>query len=65
MTILLVFNTIVTGFIVDTTSLCQAIYQIINVMEDILCPFPCFLLHVETAFLYRTLYVQALHRGFL
>ena len=62
MTALLVLNSIIAGFIVNTVYACQALYQLVSDEEDTLCVFRGFLLHVTCGLLYHTFCVQALYR---
>jgi hypothetical protein len=62
MTALLVFNSIIAGFIVNIVYACQALYQLVSDEEDKLCVFRGFLLHITCGLLYHTFCVQALYR---
>ncbi|UJR11561.1 hypothetical protein I4U23_015741 [Adineta vaga] len=64
-TIILSFNSAIAGFIINVTSACQAIYQLLSDGNDRLCSFRGFLLHAASGLLYQTLCVQALHRLFV
>ncbi|CAF1308873.1 unnamed protein product [Adineta ricciae] len=64
-TIMLAFNSAIAGFIINVTSGCQAIYQIISDGNDQFCSFRGFLLHAATGLLYHTLCVQALRSLFV
>lgn len=59
---LLVLNSTIAGFIANITCMCQSIYQIIDVGNDVLCVVRGFILQSGTGLLYHTLCVQAFHR---
>lgn len=65
LTVLLVLNSTVAGFIASTTCIAQAIHQLIDRTDDYLCAFRGYLLQSSTAMVYHTLCVQALHRLFV
>lgn len=65
LTVLLVLNSTLAGIIANATCLAQAIYQLLDRADDVLCAFRGFLLQSSTAMLYHTLCVQALHRIFV
>jgi hypothetical protein len=60
--ILLILNSTIAGFIANVICMRQRIYQLIDIDDDILCPFRGFLLHSGTGLLYHTLCVQAFYR---
>lgn len=64
-TIYLVLNSTVAGLIANITCMSQAIYQLLNIGNDILCPIRGLLLQASTGVLYHSLCVQALHRLFV
>jgi len=59
---LLVLNSAVAGFTVNVAYVCQSIYQLMNIGDDVLCPVRGFILHTGTALLYHSLCVIACHR---
>ncbi|CAF3716902.1 unnamed protein product [Adineta steineri] len=61
----LVLNSTVAGLIINIIYMCQGIYQLSDVGDDILCRFRGFLLQMGTGLLYHTLCVQAFHRLFV
>jgi hypothetical protein len=65
MTTYLALNTIIAGFIANTTCLCQSFYQIVDDGNDTLCAFRGFLLHAACGMLFHTLIIQALFRLFV
>jgi hypothetical protein len=60
--IFLVLNSIIAGLIANVTCMCQSIYQMIDVGNDVLCSVRGFILQAGTGLLYHTLCVQAFHR---
>jgi hypothetical protein len=60
--ILLVLNSILDGLIANVTCMCQSIYQLIDVGNDVLCSFRGFILQSGTGLLYHSLCLQAFHR---
>jgi hypothetical protein len=64
MTVLLVLNSIIAGFVVNIVHACQALYQLINDGNDKLCAFRGFLLYGTSGLLYHTFCVQAFYRLF-
>jgi hypothetical protein len=65
MTTLLVLNSIIAGFVINTVYTCQAVYQLVCDQEDKLCVFRGFLLHAGCGLVYHTFCVQALYRLFV
>ncbi|CAF1182368.1 unnamed protein product [Adineta steineri] len=61
----LVLNSTVAGLIINIIYMCQGIYQLSDVGDDILCRFRGLLLQMGTGLLYHTLCVQAFHRLFV
>ena len=60
--ILVPLNTTIAGLIINIIFGCQAIYQMLNESDDVLCPFQGFLLHSSTGLFYHTLCIQSLYR---
>lgn len=60
--ILLVLNSTIAGFIANVTCMCQSIYQLLEIGNDILCPFRGYMLQTGTGLLYHTLCVQTFYR---
>jgi hypothetical protein len=65
LTIFLVLNSTIAGLIANVVCINQAIYQLIDLGNDSLCPIRGLFLHAGTGVLYHTLCVQALHRLFV
>jgi hypothetical protein len=65
MTILLVLNSVLAGFISNVVCGSQAIYQLTSDGNDALCVLRGYLLYSVTGLLYHTLFVQALQRFFI
>lgn len=59
---LLVLNSTIAGFIGSITYLCQSIYQLIDIGNDVLCPIRGFLVHIGTGLLYHALCIIACQR---
>jgi hypothetical protein len=62
MTTLLVLNSVIAGFVLNTVYTSQAFYQLTNDGNDKLCEFRGFLLHGTCGLLYHTFCIQALYR---
>ena len=65
MTILLVLNSVVAGFISNLVGTSQAIYQLKGDGNDTLCILRGYFLYTSTGLLYHTLCVQGLQRFFI
>ena len=60
--ILITLNTTIAGLIINIIYSSQAIYQMLDESDDVLCPFRGYLLHSSTGLFYHTLCIQSLYR---
>lgn len=65
LTILLVLNSTIAGFMASLTCIIQAIYQLLDLGNDRLCSIRGLILHTSTGIFYHTLCVQGLYRLFV
>ena len=65
LTILLVLNSTLAGFLANLVCIIQAIYQLLDLGHDRLCSIRGLVLHTSTGIFYHTLCVQALYRLFV